>query len=579
MLVLGLNAYTHESSACLLDDGKPLALVEEERTNREKHTWHFPKGAISEILNISKVEPREIEGIAFFWCPWREITGNIAHVTKYFPKSVNLLRGGSGSDELSFFRRMILMGRIKRKVLSIVPGIDPSIKASFIGHHLAHAASSFLVSPFEKSAILIIDGRGESKTTFMGVGEGNRIVKLYDCPVPHSLGHLYSAITVFLGFRPFSDEFKVMGLSAYGDNRFCDSFKDIVQCLPNGKFGLDLRYFSFHTHGRNKWLSARFYKQFGLPRHSGENIEQRHCDIAYALQKRVEDVALHVAKFLQKKTKTDNLVIGGGVGLNCLMNKRTVEESGFKKYFFQPIANDAGTSLGSGLYYTHVLHGFPRQHVLKDIYWGPDYQDNEIEKVLKAYEISYKISHNIAFDCAKYVAEGKTIGWFQGRMECGPRALGNRSIIADPRVGRSRDIINTQIKKREWFRPFAASVLFEYAHEYFDSGIDSPFMMLVAKVKHENRAKIPAVIHKDGTTRLQTVKKEINPLFWGLIYEFNKLTGVPVVLNTSFNENEPIVMTPKHAVNCFLRTGLDVLAIGNFLILKEELIKTMKDFG
>lgn len=569
MLVLGLSAYSHEASACLLEDGRLLAFVEEERVNREKHTWRFPKGAVSEILNITEVDPWQLDGVAVFWNPWKEITGNVKHIVSFFPQSLNLLRPIQGSNEPGFIKRFNLLSQIKKRLLLTIPGINPEIKVSFIDHHLAHAASCFLVSPFEKSAILTLDGRGESTSSFLGAGEKNKITKLNEWKVPHSVGHLYSAVTDYLGFRSFFDEYKVMGLSAYGTSRYYGDFKKIVRCKPQGGLELDLSYFSFHTHGRNKWLSPKFYRAFGRGRGKNEEFKQHHMDIAYALQKRVEDVAIHAAYYLKSQTGLDNLVIAGGVAQNCQMNRQIASAGMFKNIFIQPIANDAGAALGSALYYTHTSKGVPRSFVFDSVCLGPEYSDEQIKKTLEEYGVQYKVSVNIARDCAKYVAEGKIAGWFQGRMECGPRALGNRSILANPGDKNIRDRLNKLIKKREMFRPFAASVLSEHAMEYFELPMDSPFMQVAVKLKDEMRKNVPAIEHVDGTTRVQTVNKSSNPLFRKLIYTFYEMSGLPMVLNTSFNENEPIVMSPAHAIECFLRTGMDILCIGNFIIHRK----------
>jgi carbamoyltransferase len=570
LLVLGLSAYSHEASACLVKNGKPVALVEEERVNREKHTWKFPEGAILEIFRMTNIKPEAIDSVTFFWKPWKEVTDNMRHFLAFFPESLHLFFSGSGSDELSFIHRFILLNQIKKKLLAILPGLNPKIQIFNVDHHLSHAASCFLMSPFEDAAILTLDGRGEAATAFLGKGEGHSITKLSEWRVPHSLGHFYSAITDFLGFYPFYDEYKVMGLSAYGSDRYCNDFKEIVQWLPGGRFHLDLSYFSFHTHGRDRWMSPKFYDKFGPPRQKNmkdeEMIGGHYCDIAFAAQSRIEEVAVLAARDLKRRTGSENLVMAGGVFQNCRMNSKIVEKSGFSKFFFQPLANDAGTSLGSALYYTHITQGLKRNHIFDSVFLGPEYQPDEIEKVLKSYNIRYTVPENMAQVCAGYISRGFIVGWFQGRMESGPRALGNRSIIADPRDNTMRDTLNRRIKKRELFRPFAASVLIEYADEYFDLPTESPYMQILSRVKTNKVEVVPAIVHVDGTTRVQTVSKSTHPLFRELIEEFHQLTNIPLVLNTSFNDNEPIVMSPEHAIACFLKTGMDVLAIGPFLV-------------
>ncbi len=377
-------------------------------------------------------------------------------------------------------------------------------------------------------------------------------------------------MTDYLGFRPFHDEWKVMGLSAYGSDRFYDDFKELVHLCPDGSLRLDLKYFSFHTHGRSRWHSEAFVNRFGPSRAKNEDVNQRACDIAFAVQRVTEDVVLKTAKWLREETGANNLVVAGGVALNCLMNQKLAEEGGVRQIFIQPLAHDAGTSLGSALYYTHSLKGLPREHVFDGVYLGPHYSDNEIERDLNCAGIHYHRSSNVAREVAAFIAEGKIAGWFQGRMECGPRALGNRSILADPRDAGVREVLNLRIKKREWFRPFAPAVLSEYADDYFELVGDSSYMVITSNVKSDKRGVIPAVTHKDGTARVQVVRRDANPTFWHLIEEFRLLTGVPVLLNTSFNENEPIVMHPKEAIACFQRTGFDVLGIGSFVAQQQS---------
>lgn len=568
MVILGLSAYAHEASACVLRDGIPVALVEEERVNRQKHTWCFPEGAIIEVLRIAGASVEDIDIVTFFFRPWNELKGNLRHFVLNLPRSARLLSQRNGRDDLPFFERFRSMTGLRRHLRETFPGIRPSVTVQYIEHHLAHAASCFHISPFDRAAILTVDGRGEDVTALAAVGEGNRIEKRREWLVPHSLGHLYAAVTDFLGFKPFFDEWKVMGLSAYGTERRCGAFKEIVACTSDGGFSVDLDYFRFQTDGRDNWTSRKFQDSFGAPRLPHEDLDQRHCDIACALQRRIEEVGVHMATHLRAQTRLNSLVMAGGVVLNCLMNRKIVEDSGFKNFFFQPVANDAGTSMGSALYYHHAVLDRPRTFTFQSSYLGPEYTDVEIEAVLKASSVRYERSPNIAARCAALIAEGMVVGWFQGRMECGPRALGNRSIVADPRRADMKDILNARVKKREWFRPFAPAVLAEKAGAYFRLPADSPYMILVGDVLDEMKDRIPAVTHKDGTARVQTVHRSTNPLFWELISEFEAITGIGVVLNTSFNENEPIVMTPSHAIDCFLRTEFDALGIGNFLVRK-----------
>jgi carbamoyltransferase len=571
MYVLGLSSYSHEASCSLIKDGHIKIVLEEERLNREKHTWKYPENAIKHCLAQEGITIHDIAKITFFWSPEREVWGNLQHVCKYFPQSLNLLKASSGGGELSFRRRVSAMRQVGRQ-LQRQFNLSKTPRVEFVEHHLGHAASVFFVSPFKEAAILTIDGRGESTTTLLSVGQNNKIQKIKEIKVPHSLGHFYAAITDYLGFRPFFDEWKVMGMSAYGKDTFVKDFEQLITLTDEGGFRLNLKYFRFHTHGQHQWLSDLFFQKFGPSRKNNDSYDQRHFDIAYALQKMVERTGVHLAKHLYGITGLPNLCLTGGVVLNCLMNKKIIEETGFKEYFFQPIANDAGTSFGSALYYYHQLANGPRNSQFHSVYLGNEFSNEEIERVLKDKGVNYRKSDNIAKETAQCIADGKIVGWFQGRMEAGPRALGNRSITVDPRDANMKDRLNARVKKREFYRPFAPSVLEERVNDYFimPKNQPSPYMILIGDVREEKKSVIPAVTHADGTARVHTVNKQINPRYWQLIAEFEKLTGVAVLINTSFNENEPIVCTPEHAVGCFLRTEFDVLAIGDFLVRKSS---------
>jgi len=568
--ILGISSYSHEAACALIKDGQICSVIEEERLNRERHTWRYPSNAIAQCLAMEKIRIDDIDHITFFCAPNRDIIGNLAHVLRYFPQSLNLLNAPScAGDELTFLSRSQLMKNIGRNI-SAQFGLKRPLPVAFIEHHLAHAASAFFVSPFEEAAVLTMDGRGESTTTLMSVGRGHQIKKLMEVNVPHSLGHLYAAVTDYLGFRAIFDEWKVMGMSAYGHDDCVAEFDKIVRLLPGGNFRLNFDILSFHTHGPGRWVGDRFLKAFGPKRHKEEPLQQRHYNVAYALQKTIEKAGVHVANGIYERTKLDNLCMTGGVVLNCLMNKKIIEQTPFKNFFFQPIAHDAGASLGSALYYYHQILGKPRRHVFDCAYWGPSYSNQQIEEVLKQKNVPYTRSAHIAREAAEQIAQGKIVGWFQGRMEAGPRALGHRSIVVDPTDPAMKDRLNSRVKKREMFRPFAPSVLEEKAGEYFimPKNQHSPYMILIADVRQEMKNVLPAVTHHDGTARVHTVNRKVSPLYWELIAEFEKIKGVPVLLNTSFNENEPIVCTPQDALNCFLRTDFDVLAIGDFLVKK-----------
>lgn len=553
-----------------MKDGAIVALGEEERFNRQKHTSAFPSGAIRDCLDKAGIGLAEVDQITFFWNPALELTSNISHMMRYFPSSLNLLNANSGGSEDGHLRRIWKMQNIAKELISEF-GVASAPKVKFVEHHLAHAASAFYVSPFEESAILTLDGRGESTCTMFSKGIGNRIEKLREIRAPHSLGHLYASVTDYLGFKPFFDEWKVMGMSAYGGATFVKDFSKLIRLDDNG-YSLNLNYFSFHTHGASQWLSPNFLELFGPAFAKGDNFSQRAADIAFALQRTVEVAGVHLARLLEKEAGSANLCLTGGVVLNCLMNKKIIENTGFKNFFIQPIANDAGTSLGSALYHYHHQLGGKRSFVFEHAYWSTEFSNQEIEQVLKDKKLSYSFSSDIAKETAAKIAEGKIVGWFQGRMESGPRALGNRSIVADPTRPEMKDRLNARVKRREGFRPFAPSVLEERVGEFFvmPRNLPSPFMILVGDVVESKRAVLPAVTHADNTARVHTVSRKVNEKYYRLIEEFGKISGVPVLLNTSFNENEPIVRTPREAVDCLMRAELDMLAIGDFMVSRRQ---------
>ena len=571
MYVLGISSFAHEAACALIKNGNVCCVYEEERFNREKHTWKFPVQSIRQCLQDEGITIHDIDAFTFFWKPIREITNNIGHVLRYFPKSLSLIFTKSCGVELPFLERIAAKQWVGKRLKKEF-GMTHTPKVHFVEHHLAHAASAFFSSSFDEAAILTVDGRGESESTVLAGGKGCSIKKIESVHIPHSLGHLYASVTDYLGFLPFSNEWKVMGMSAYGKDTYVKAFKDVIQLLDNGLFRLNLNYFRFHTHGCSQWLSPLFEEIFGPKRNPNDPYDQRHYDIAYALQHAVERAGVHVAQHLHTVTEQTNLCMAGGVTLNCLMNKRIIEETSFENFYFMPIANDAGTALGSALYYYHHMLKQDRQKELQSVYLGSSFSNEEIEAVLQKEKVAYRRCENIAAEAARHIADGKITGWFQGRMEAGPRALGNRSIVVSPLDKGMKDKLNERVKKREFFRPFAPSVLEEKVGEYFrmPKGQPSPHMMLIGDVLDDKKEVIPAVTHADGTARVQTVSKQINPRYWELISEFEKITKVPVLLNTSFNENEPIVRTPEEAVNCFFRTEFDCLAIGDFWIVKED---------
>jgi carbamoyltransferase len=464
-----------------------------------------------------------------------------------------------------------------------------SLKAQFhnVEHHRAHMASAFFVSPFEEAAIFSVDGMGDFVSTMWGTGKGTNLDVTGEINFPHSLGLFYTAVTQWLGFPKYGDEGKVMGLAPLGQPIYLDKMRELVRVKPDGTFELGLDYFVHHAEGATMtWnegepklgmiFSDKFVELFGAPRVQHSEITEHHQDVAASLQAMLEEAEMALVCKLQRETGQKALCMAGGVALNSAFNGKILPETGFEDIYIQPAAGDAGTSLGVCYYIYHQLLGQPRGYVMNDAYTGPQYSDGEIQRVLDAAGLEYEQLDEEALvkRAAEIVAEGNVLGWFQGRLEWGPRALGNRSIIADPRRDDMKDILNARIKHREKFRPFAPSILQEYVGEYFDQSYPDPFMIKVYNVRPEKQAVIPAVTHVDGTGRLQTVDRDHARLYWKLIDAFRGHTGVPVVLNTSFNENEPIVCTPEEAISVLVRTKMDALGIGSFLVVKSSAIES-----
>lgn len=565
MYILGLNDST--SAATLIEDGKIVAAAREERFNRIKHSDEFPTLAIKYCLKEAGIGIKEVERIVFAWNPGHEIepfdTSAAIRYHKdflhYVPNNIlNLIPGDKSEKKVHSIHQILELK-------------DCAIPISFVPHHPSHAASAFFVSPFEKAAILTIDAYGDDTSMEMFEGEGNKITSLCATKFPYSLGSVYAAVTQYLGFRPNVDEWKVMGLAPYGEPVYYDDFSKIIKFNnETGRLWVNLDYFTYYIWAQRRY-SDLFIETFGPERYYNDELDKRHRDIAASFQNVVEDVVLEAVNYLHRTTELDALCLAGGVVMNSKMNGRILKESPFTDIYIQPSADDAGASLGACFYWWQQIEKKPRNFIMEHDYWGPGYSNQEIQEVLDSLSIQYKRINNIEEITAKLIAEGKVVGWFQGRMEFSQRALGNRSILADPRDAKMKDKVNKLIKHRESFRPFAPSILEEYTKEYFDMDYPSPFMQMVYSIKREKQALIPAVTHVDGTGRLQTVSKKTNPKYWRLINEFRKITDIPLVLNTSFNDNnEPIVTTPVDAVRCFYGTGLEALAIGDFLITKSR---------
>lgn len=569
MYILGIAGQGHDAGTALIKNGKLIAAVEEERFTRIKHmgidaAGGLPYKSIDYCLRTGEIKPDQISHVAYFLRPKTFLSRFLAfRMKRFFKDPFATLYYGFGQ---------VMYYRSATKTINLIKREFSRAQYCEVYHHLAHAASSFFFSPFEKAALLVIDGFGELTATSMGYGEGKRIRLLREDYFPHSLGLLYSMVTDYLGFDPNSDEYKVMGLAAYGKPSFSKEFADIVTLGENGTYRINLEYFNPGFRGPN-YLGTKFFNTFGPARQKDEPVAQRHEDIATSLQKRLEETIFHLANHLHKVTGQENLCFAGGVALNCSANGKLKERTPFKRIFIQPAANDPGTSVGAAYYVHHQLLGNERNAPMEHAYYGPEYSDEAIKKALDLAKQTYLYLEEpeLLRRTARLLADGKIVGWFQGRMEWGPRALGNRSILADPTRSDMKDTINYYVKHREEFRPFAPSVIEERAQEYFEISDPSPFMLFACRVRDEAKGKIPAVTHVDGTARVQTISRDVNPRFYDLLLEFEKLRGTPILLNTSFNVmGEPIVCAPRDALRCFAACGMDAMVIGNFILEKNN---------
>jgi carbamoyltransferase len=563
MNVLGISCFYHDSAAALLKDGVIVAACQEERLSRKRHDSDFPARAVKYVLKEAGIGPEDLDAVGFYDKPLLKFERMLSTYVATFPRSFNSFRKAM---PLWIREKLWIPSMIRRE---LAPYKGPIL---FAEHHMSHAASCFLVSPFEEAAILTVDGVGEWATASFGVGKGTDINLFKEIRFPHSLGLLYSAFTYYLGFKVNSAEYKVMGLAPYGRPVHFDRImKEMVHLNDDGSFKLDMKYFSY-DYGLTMTNGA-FDDFFGGPPRKPETwMSEREFDIAASVQKVCEEVVLRMANHIHKETGLENLCMAGGVALNCVANGRVVRETPFKSLFVQPAAGDAGGAVGVAHYLYNTLEKRPRTKGWTHAYLGPEYQDAEIRQYLDAQHAPYSLLSDteLAQRTARLLADGNVIGWFQGRMEFGPRALGGRSILADPRDPKMRDTLNLKIKFREGFRPFAPSVLADKASEWFEIEGDSPYMLLVAQVR-EGKRVIPSVTHVDNSARLQTVTRDENPLYYDLIREFDKITGVPIVINTSFNvRGEPIVCTPHDAYLCFMRTNMDHLVLGHHLLDKKR---------
>ena len=591
MNILGVSCYYHDAAAALLRDGQLVAAAEEERFSRVKHDYGFPKLAIRFCLEQAGIEGRELDYVVFFEKPFRKLDRILMTTLQTYPHSWKVFR----ESMISWMLDKMWVATTLQSELGV-----PKDKVLFSEHHLSHAASAYLCSPFDEAAILTVDGVGEWVTATYGVGKGNEIKLLKQIEFPHSLGLLYSAFTAFLGFEVNEGEYKVMGMAPYGQPRYVDKVWKLVRQNGDGSFSLNMDYFCFH-HSTDRTFNRRFESLFGDPRPSklqfftaetgfpkyfGDppsnyselcKLNQHYADIASSIQKVTEELVLGMAQNAHQQTGLKRLCIAGGVGLNSVANSRILRETPFEELYIQPAAGDGGGALGAALWAYNTLLGQPRTFTMKHAYWGRSNSEAEISDFLRQNNIPcrrLKDEDELVDNVVERLMDAKVVGWSQGRFEWGPRALGSRSILADPRNPEMKDIVNAKIKFREPYRPFAPSVLAECAERYFElpnacRHYPARYMLYVVPVKRGEHATLPAITHVDGTGRLQTVFQEQSPLYHHLIRRFGEATGVPVVLNTSFNlKGEPIVTTPANAFHTFRTSEMDTLVMENFMIDK-----------
>jgi carbamoyltransferase len=574
MYILGINAYHGDAAAAITRGGQIIAAAEEERFNRFKHSAGFPAQAIRYCLEAAGIGPESLDHVGISRDPSAHLHKKILYAATRAPLQQIKDRLGNAAKVRDIRDELARVFDISKKQLHA--------RFHNIEHHRAHLASCFFVSPFSRAALLSIDGFGDFISTMWAVGEENEIEVLGQVEYPHSTGIVYTATTQFLGFPHYGDEGKVMGLAPYGRPRYIDEFRELIRTEENGQFRLNLDYFRHHAEGvEMTWeagspvigrvYSDSFARLFGSPRVPGAALTDRERDIAASLQHRLEEIAFHVLEHLHRRTGLTDLGLAGGVAYNSVMNGKILLNTPFKRLFIQPAAGDSGTALGVCYQIYNGVLKRERGEAMNGAYTGPEFSSDQIRCVLQSSELEFESFTDAAVTkrAAHDLADGLVVGWFQGRMEFGPRALGNRSILVDPRRAEMKDVLNDRIKKREPFRPFAPSVLEERVGDYFEQTHPAPTMLMVYQIRKERRQEIPAVTHVDGSGRLQTVSRAVNERYYELISNFEKLTGVPVILNTSFNENEPIVRTPEEAIECFRKTKMDVLYLGNFAVRRE----------
>lgn len=591
MYILGVSCFYHDAAAALLKDGELVAAAEEERFSRLKHDFGFPNRAIDFCLKKGGISPQDLDYVVFYEKPFVKFERILMSIFQTFPKSWKVFR----ESTLSWILDKLWIEALLKEKLSV-----SKERILFSDHHMSHAASAFLASPFEEAAIITVDGVGEWTTTTVGIGKDTEIKLLKEVRFPHSLGLLYSTFTAFLGFQVNEGEYKVMGMAPYGKPNYLDKVHKLVQIEADSSFCLDMDYFCYH-HSTDKMYNSKFEALFGEPRppemhfftaqseypsYFGSKpsnytelcrLNRHYADIAASVQTVTEEILLKIANSLYEETKLKRLCLAGGVALNSVANGKILQQTPFEEVYVQPAAGDSGGALGAALYVYHTILGNPRKFVMDHAYYGQEYTEDEVKKFLDDSAIPYEYisdEQRLLDLVVGHLIKGKVIGWYQGRFEWGPRALGNRSILADPRQAEMKDIVNTKIKFREPYRPFAPSVLAEWCETFFElpkaqKHYPARFMLLVVPVKEEKREQIPAVTHVDGSGRLQTVFKETSPRYYQLIERFGQATGIPVLLNTSFNlRGEPIVTSPEDAFRTFIKSEMDLLVLERFVVKK-----------
>lgn len=575
MNILGLIDIPQDNAACLLRDGKLVAAAEEERFVRVKHAkGYFPINAIRFCLESNGLEMAEIDYIALGW----DVHKYPTHMAEFFLRGSHkypmkdLTSVEWEINELHHWTPENYTGRIIDELLKHGYKREHIPELRFIPHHYAHAASAYFCSGFDHAAVLTLDGSGEEHSTIIWEGRDGKLRKIAEFNTPDSLGWYYAAFTKHGGFEPYDGEGQYMGLAPYGkeNQKYMDLVEKVLRINPGG-YEIDPTWIYYGERSISDRFTDKFSDAFGPPRGKDEPISDELQDIAFAAQLQLEKAGLELAQFAMQQTKSKKLCLAGGVALNCKMNGRMFEDLDVEDIFIQPASgDDGGCTLGAAAALYQELTGNTQPLLMNHVYLGPEFSGEEIESALMESGIPYRNSANIERETAEHLAKGRVVGWFQGKMEYGPRALGSRSILADPRSEEMKDIVNNKVKFREPWRPFCPTILKDRASEFLTKNIAHPFMVLACTIKEESRGKIPAAVHVDGTARVQVLEREVNPRYYDLINEFDRLTGVPVLLNTSFNlKGEPIVCTPQEAINCFLKSGMDVLAIGDFLAIKQ----------